>query len=166
MRRAVLVVLVLGLIPLPGFSDLGLGAAVFLNSPVLIRQAPELSGVRSGGVSFGSDLRLKLSLLQLEALGLVTMEQGATSLDLHTDVGLAVDILLLRLSLGTGPSFTYVFSGGTDPAMFGFNIKADADLKLRRLTVGLSYVAGLVIDDGLAWDQSTGLLGASVLFWF
>jgi hypothetical protein len=49
--------------------------------------------------------------------------------------------------------------------MFGFNIKANADVKLGRLTVGLSYITGLIIDGGLAWDKSTGMLGASVLFW-
>ena len=89
----------------------------------------------------------------------------ATALDLYTDVGLALDVLILRLSLGAGPNFTYVFGGAADPAMFGFNIKANADLKLGRVTVGLSYLTGLVIDGGLAWDKSTGLLGASVLFW-
>jgi hypothetical protein len=165
MTKRVLIVLVLWLIPLLAFAELGLGGAVYFNSPMLIGQEPELSGLRSGGVSFGGDLRLKLRLLQLEALGLVTVENEATALDLYTDVGLALDLPLLRLSLGAGPNFTYLFGGAADPTMFGFNLKANADLRLGRLTLGLSYLTGLIIDDGVAWDLSTGLLGASVLFW-
>jgi len=166
MMKRVLVVLVLCLVPLLSFAEFGLGAAAFFNSPVLIGQEPELSGLRSGGFTFGGDLRFKLSILQLEALGLVTVEDGATALDLYTDVGLALDVLFLRLSLGAGPNFTYVFGGGADPAMFGFNIKANVDVKLGHFSLGVSYITGLMVDGGLDWDRSTGLLGASVLYWF
>jgi hypothetical protein len=86
-------------------------------------------------------------------------------LDLYTDVGLGLDILFLRLSLGAGPNFTYVF-GGDDPSMLGFNAKANADIKLGKLTVGVSYIMGLFVDNGIALDKSTGMLGASILYWF
>ncbi len=165
MSKRVLFVLLLCLVPLLSFAELGLGGAAFFNSPVLIGQEVTSSGLTSGGFSFGGDLRFKLSILQLEALGLLTFAGDTTALDLYTDVGLALDVLILRLSLGAGPNFTYVFGGAADPSMFGFNIKANADVKLGKLTVGLSYITGLVIDGGLAWDKSTGMLGASVLFW-
>jgi hypothetical protein len=164
MTKRLLIVLVLCLTPLLAFAELGLGGAVFFNSPMLIGGEPEPSGLRSGGVSFGGDLRFKLRLLQLEALGLITLEEGATAMDLYTDIGLALDLLCLRVSLGAGPNFTYVFGSGADLALFGLNLKANADVKLGRLTLGLSYITGLIVDDGVAWDRSTGLLGASVLF--
>jgi hypothetical protein len=161
-----LIVLVLCLIPLLSFADLGLGGAAFFNSPVLIGQDTDTSGLWSGGLTFGGDLRWKfLKILQLEALGLVTTKTDATALDLYTDVGLAFDLWILRLSAGAGPNFTYVFGGGDDPAMFGCNIKVNADIKIKRLSLGLSYITGLVIDGGIAWDKSTGMLGASILFW-
>jgi len=167
MTKRIVLVLALCLIPLFAFADLGLGAAAFFNSPVLIGQDVDEEGLWAGGFTFGGDLRFKLSLLQLEALGLVTFADEATSLDLYTDVGLALDLLrILRLSLGVGPNFSYAFGDAvSDTTMFGFNIKANADLKLGRLSVGLSYITGLTIDDGIAWDKSTGMLGASVLFW-
>jgi hypothetical protein len=165
MVKRILIVLVLCLIPLLSFAELGLGGAAFFNSPVLIGQDTTLSGLQSGGLTFGGDLRFKLSVLQLEALGLVTTKTDATALDLYTDIGLAFDVLILRLSLGAGPNFTYVFGGGDDPAMFGCNIKANVDIKIKRLSLGLSYITGLVIDGGIAWDKSTGMLGASILFW-
>lgn len=168
MTKRILIVLVLCLIPLFAFAELGLGAAAFFNSPVLIGQEADPEGLWAGGFTFGGDLRWKLlKILQLEALGLVTIADQATSIDLYTDAGLALDVLFLRLSLGAGPNFTYAFGDAvTDTTMLGFNIKANADIKLGRLSLGLSYLTGLTIDDGVAWDKSTGMLGASVLFWF
>ncbi len=165
MTKRVLIVLALCLVPLLSFAELGVGGAAFFNSPVLIGQPVTASGLTSGGFTFGGDLRFKLAILQLEALGLVTMAGGSTALDLYTDAGLALDVLFLRLSLGAGPNFTYEF-GGADPFMPGFNIKANADVKLGKLSVGLSYITGLVVDNGIALDKSTGLLGISVLYWF
>jgi hypothetical protein len=166
MSKRVLIVLVLCLIPLLSFAELGLGGAAFFNSPVLIGQEVTASGLTSGGFTFGGDLRFKLAILQLEALGLVTVAGGSTALDLYTDAGLALDVLFLRLSLGAGPNFTYEFGGAADPFMPGFNIKANADVKLGKLSLGLSYITGLIVDNGIALDKSTGLLGVSVLYWF
>ncbi len=166
MRKRILIVLVLCLVPLLSFAELGLGGAAFFNSPVLIGQPVNTSGLQSGGFTFGGDLRFKLAILQLEALGLVTAKNQATALDLYTDVGLALDVLFLRLSLGAGPNFTYVFGNAVDPAILGFNIKANVDVKLgKHLSVGASYITGLAIDTGIALDKSTGMLGLSVLFW-
>jgi len=167
MSKRILLVLVLCLIPLFAFAELGLGAAAFFNSPVLIGQDVDADGLWSGGFTFGGDVRFKLSILQLEALGLFTAAGGDKSLDLYTDVGLAFDLIKsLRLSLGAGPNLSYVFGDSVaDTALWGFNIKANAAIKLGRLSVGLSYITGLTIDGGVAWDKSTGMLGASVLFW-
>ena len=167
MTKRVLIVLALCLVPLMSFAQLGIGAAAFFNSPVLIGQEPSVSGLQSGGFTFGGDLRFKLAILQLEALGLVTTKDQATALDLYTDVGLALDILFLRLSLGAGPNFTYVFGDAVDPSILGFNIKANVDFKLgKHFTVGASYITGLAVDHGIALDKSTGMLGASVMYWF
>jgi len=166
MKKRVLIVLALCLVPLLSFAELGVGGAAFFNSPMLIGQEVTSSGLTSGGFTFGGDLRFKLSILQLEALGLVTVAGGDTALDLYTDVGLALDLLFLRLSLGAGPNFTYVFGGGADPFMPGFNAKANVDVKLGKISLGLSYIMGLVVDGGVALDKSTGMLGVSVLYWF
>jgi len=61
---------------------------------------------------------------------------------------------------------TYVFGGGADPFMPGFNAKANVDVKLGKISLGLSYIMGLVVDGGVALDKSTGMLGVSVLYWF
>jgi hypothetical protein len=170
MKKTLILVLVLAFIPLLSFADLGLGASAFLNNPVLIGQDADASELRDGGFTFGADARFKLSILQLEALGLLSMGDDVTSIDLYADAGLALDLAFLRLSLGAGPTLFFVLNDSTgDDILAGYNVKANADIKLGRISFGLSYIMGLIVEDGLfnvALNKSTGMLGANVLFWF
>ncbi len=166
MKKTLILALVLAFIPLLSFAELGLGASAFFNSPVLIGQKPDASQLREGGFTFGADVRLKfLKFLQLEALGLVSVGD-VTSIDMYADAGLALDLAFLRLSAGVGPTVFFLLSDVTDPTLLGFNAKANADIKLGRLSLGLSYIMGLIVENGLALDKSTGMLGANILFWF
>ena len=168
MKKTLILVLVLAFIPLLSFAELGLGASAFLNTPVLIGEDPDVSEWGAGGFTFGADARFKLSLLQLEALGLVSVGDSTTSIDLYGDVGLALDLAILRLSLGAGPTVFFVLDGA-DPVLAGYNVKANADIKLGKISVGVSYIMALIVQDGLfniQPDLNTGMLGANVLFWF
>ena len=169
MKKTLILVLVLAFIPLLSFAELGLGASAFLNNPVLIGEDPDVSALRAGGFTFGADARFKLSLLQLEALGLVSVGDSTTSIDLYGDVGLALDLAILRLSLGAGPTVLFVLNDATEPILAGYNVKANADIKLGKISVGVSYIMALIVQDGLfniQPDLNTGMLGANVLFWF
>lgn len=166
MKRTLILVLVLAFIPLLSFADLGLGASAFFNSPVLIGHSIDGPALREEGFTFGADVRWKfLRFLQLEALGLVTLGD-VKSIDLYADAGLAVDLAFLRLSLGAGPTVFFLLEDVTDPTLLGFNAKANADIKLGRLSLGLSYIMGLIVEGGIELDKSTGMLGANILFWF
>jgi hypothetical protein len=168
MKKTLILVLVLALIPLFAFADLGLGASAFFNSPVLVGSEPTLSELREGGFTFGGNARFKLSLLHLEALGLVSVGDSTTSIDLYADAGLAFDLAILRLSLGAGPTVFFLLNDAANPVLAGYNVKANADIKLGKISVGLSYIMGLIVEDGLfnvKPDKSTGMLGANVLFW-
>jgi hypothetical protein len=166
MKKTLIIVLVLAFIPLLSFADFGLGASAFFNSPVLIGQDIDGATLRDGGFTFGADARfIFLKFIQLEALGLVTL--GDTpSVDLYADAGVAFDIAFLRLSLGAGPTAFFLLDNVADPTLLGFNAKANADIKLGRISFGLSYIMGLIVEDGVKLDKSTGMLGANVLFWF
>ena len=166
MKKTLILVLVLVFIPLLSFAELGLGASAFFNSPVLIGQKVDSETLWDNGFTFGADVRWKfLKFLQLEALGLLTLGD-VKSIDLYADAGLAFDLAFLRLSLGAGPTVFFLLDDVADPTLLGFNAKANADIKLGRLSLGLSYVMGLVVEGGLELDKSTGMLGANVLFWF
>jgi len=166
MKKILILVLVLAFVPLLSFAELGVGASAFFNSPVLIGQDVDTHELWDGGFTFGADVRWKLlKILQLDAMALVTLDE-TKAVGLYPNAGLAFDLAILRLSAGIGPTLVFLLDDVADPAMLGFNAKANADIKLGPISFGLSYLMGLNFDDGIALEKSTGMLGANVLFWF
>jgi hypothetical protein len=166
MKRALLAALVLVLLPaMAAFADFGIGGAAFFNSPYLLGQEVNKSDLNVDQVTFGGDMRLKLSILQGEALALYATGDGVQSLNIYLDAGLALDILLLRISAGVGPNFVFNIDEKDKPVQTGLNGKLSADVKLGPISVGLSYIMDLNIDHGIDLQTSSGLLGAQVLLW-
>ena len=164
MKKAILVAAVLALLPMAAFAELGIGGAAMMKSPYLLGQSVSKDDLNVNQFTFGGDMRLKLSLLQGEAL--VMYGAGdVQSLNVYLDAGIALDLLLLRLSAGIGPNFVYNF-GESSPLQTGLNAKLSADVRLGKLSVGVSYIMDLLIDNGIDINTSSGLLGAQVLFWF
>ena len=163
MRKIILILAILAMVPIAVFAEWGIGGAAFYKSPVLLGQAVDTSGVGVDQFSFGGDVRFKFSLFQAEALVLYSAG-SVSSLDMYLDGGLALDIAILRLSLGVGPNFTYNFSN-SPVTQEGLNAKAGADIKLGPISVGLSYIMALDITNGVNVKTSTGLLGVNLLFW-
>jgi hypothetical protein len=166
MKKTLILVLVLAFIPLLSFAEIGIGPSAFFNSPVLIGQDTDVHKLWDGGFTFGGTFRWKLlKILQIDTLALVTLDE-TNALGLYADAGVGFDLAILRLSAGIGPTVLFLFDSPTDPALLGFNAKANADIKLGPVSVGLSYMMALNFDNGIDLDQSTGMLGANVLFWF
>lgn len=166
MKKLVILVLVLALVPLLSFAEVGVGGSAFFNSPVLIGQDVDVHELWDGGFTFGGDFRWKLlKILQLEALALVTLDE-VNAVGLYPNAGLAFDLSILRLSAGIGPNIVFFLDDVGDPSMFGFHGKANADIVLGPVSVGLSYMMALNLDGGIELKKSTGMLGANVLFWF
>jgi hypothetical protein len=163
MKKLVLILAVLLILPVAVFADWGIGGAAFYKSPVLLGQPVDISNLNVNQFNFGGDLRLKLSWFQAEALVLYAAGD-INSLNAYLDAGLALDVAILRLSLGAGPNFTYSF-GKSSPMQAGLNAKVGADVKLGPISFGLSYIMALNFDNGLYVTTSSGLLGAQVLFW-
>jgi hypothetical protein len=145
------------------FAELGVGGSVLYNSPGLFGQKVSELDLNVNKFSFGPDLRFKLWFLQLEALMLGSFG-SSSSLDGFLDAGLVFDLLFLRLSAGAGINGTYNFVDSSFDK--GFNAKMNADLKFGKLSVGLTYLIDVDVENGIHWDLSSGLLGATVLFWF
>jgi hypothetical protein len=164
MKRIFLVGLVL-LLPAAVFADIdfGVGGAALYNSPLLVGGEISKPDLNVNKFSFGPDLRFKWSILQLEALALGSIGDYS-SFDTYLDAGLAFDILFLRLSAGGGLSLNYNFEDKSLDK--GFNAKLNADVKLGRLSLGLTYIMDLTLNPKIDLKASQGLLGASVLFWF
>ncbi|MBN1835164.1 MAG: hypothetical protein JW820_04885 [Spirochaetales bacterium] len=164
MKKILLIGLVL-LLPAAVFADVefGVGGTALYNSPLLVGQEISVPDWNVNKFSFGPDLRFKWSILQLEALGLFSYGDYS-SIDTYLDAGLAFDILFLRLSAGGGLSLNYNF---VDKSLDkGFNVKLNGDIKLGKLSLGLTYIMDLTVDDGVDLAASSGLLGATAMFWF
>jgi len=54
----------------------------------------------------------------------------------------------------------------THSTQAGLNAKVGAELKLGRVSFGLSYIMGLTLNSGIGVQSGTGLLGANATFWF
>jgi len=163
MKKLVMVFAILAIVSTASFADFGIGAAAFYKSPVLLGQPIDLGNLNVNQFSFGADMRFKLGWFQAE--GLVLYSSGdVKSLNAYLDAGLALDVAILRLSLGAGPNFTYSF-GESSPMQVGLNAKVGADLMLGPVSIGASYIMAMNLQNGIYIGTSSGLLGIQILFW-
>jgi len=163
MKKLIFLVIVLTCFSFAAFAQLGVGGAALFKSPVLIAQPIDTDKLAINQFSFGGDLRLKISEFQVEAL-LLYSAGNYNSITAYFDAGIAIDVAMIRLSAGAGPNFTGNF--GRSPAtQIGLNAKIGAEIVLEQISAGLSYIMVLNIDDGIDIATSSGLLGATVLFW-
>jgi hypothetical protein len=162
MRKILIVLMVLAL-PVAAFAEFGAGAAAFYKSPVLLGQPVDVDNVNVDQFSFGGDVRLKLGWFQAEGLALYSAGV-VDSLNIYLDAGLALDVAIVRLSLGAGPNLVYNI-GGSHPVRTGLNAKIGADVMLGSISLGASYIMALNLDSGFRVDTGSGLLGVQVLFW-
>jgi hypothetical protein len=163
MRKFILILAALAILPVAVFADFGVGAAAFYKSPVLLGQSIDGANLNVNQFSFGGDVRFKLGWFQAE--GLVLYASGEVdSLNAYLDAGIALDVAILRLSLGAGPNFTYNF-GESSPFQAGLNAKVGADVMLGPVSIGASYIMVMNLKSGIHISTSSGLLGVQILFW-
>lgn len=163
MKKLLLVLAILAIVSTATFADLGIGAAAFYKSPILLGQPVDLGNLNVNQFSFGADMRFKLGWFQAEGLLLYAMGD-VDSLNVYLDAGVALDVAMVRLSLGAGPNFTYNFDEPT-AVQVGLNAKVGADLMLGPISIGASYIMVLNIQNGIHVTTSSGLLGIQILFW-
>jgi len=163
MKKILLILAVLVILPVVAFAEFGIGGAAFYKSPVLLGQPIDVANMNVDQFSFGGDLRFKLGWFQAEALVLYAAGD-VDSLNAYLDAGVALDLAILRLSLGIGPNFTYNF-GESSPFQAGLNAKISTDIKIGPISFGLSYIMVMNLDNGFYVNTSSGMLGAQILFW-
>lgn len=163
MKRVVVLLAFMMIIPATMFAQLSVGPAVFLKSPVLLGQEVDIDKDNVNQFSFGGDVRYRIGWFQVEGLMLYSAGD-VDSLDIFLDAGVALDVSIVTLSLGAGPNFTNNF-GDSHATQAGLNAKVGADLRLGTIMIGASYIMALDIADyNFSVESSSGLLGAHVLF--
>jgi len=162
-KKLVLILAVLVILPGAVFAQVGIGGAAFYKSPYLLGSVPDVGNINVNQFVFGGDLRVKLSIFQAEALLLYSAGE-VSSINAYLDAGLALDIAIVRLSLGAGPNLTFTF-GDSAPVQAGLNAKLGADIVIGPISFGLSYIMALSLQNGIHPTTTSGLLGAQVLYW-
>lgn len=162
MRKLILILVVLVILPTMAFAQLALGPAVFLNSPI---QTVDVMQLDVNQFSFGGDVRYRVGWFQAEGV-LLYSPGDVNSLDMYLDAGVALDIAIVSLSIGAGPNFTNNL-GQSAPIQAGFNAKVGADVRLGSVSVGASYIMALTFDDDININANTssGLFGIQILVW-
>lgn len=195
MSKKLLVVMVIILLVLPvsvfaiDLIGLKVGPAAMMNGSLDPEAADYIFGndeISVEDFTFGADVRMNLSIVEVNALALVTSlneDFTAVDLDLYTNAGLSISLMnFLKVGASVGPMFT-AHLGDTseidgiddDPMDWGLNLRLTADVELGDLSVGASAIfdtdvmLGDVVDgetsgfEGL-FDNPTGLFGVSALF--
>ncbi len=136
---------------------------MYYKSPVLLGQPTDRHNMNVDQFAFGGDVRVKMDWFQAEGL-LFCATGDITSLNMYLDAGVGLDVSLVRLPLGVGPNITWNI-GDTPLIQTGINAKVGADVKLDKISVGLSYIMSLTNDNGINVRYGSGLIGVQVLFW-
>ncbi len=133
--RKVLIVLLVALLPAMAFADMQIGGVGMYKGDVTTIQT---TGIGLSDFTFGAEARLKLGLLQGGASLLYYPGASSNSILALTDIGVSVDVSLLRLGIGLGPNLAVnLGSTAAAPTNVGLNLKLSADVNLGSLSVGL-----------------------------
>jgi hypothetical protein len=137
MKKLVVLLLVL-VLPAFAFADFQIGGVGMYKGTIEQLKAKDV-GIED--FTFGGEARIKLGIFQggLTALYYPEDLMRPAAIVALTDVGLAFDILFLRLGAGIGPNFAIPIgdSGAGDPLKLGLNMKLSTDFRLGSLSLGL-----------------------------
>ncbi|MCF7941323.1 MAG: hypothetical protein K9M84_06910 [Spirochaetia bacterium] len=99
--------------------------------------------------TFGADARLNFSLIEVNALALVTPEgedMASGTIDLYANAGVSISLLnLLRFGVSAGPMFEIAYGEAadvseTDPMEANLNLRMTADLLLGDFSIGATGI--------------------------
>jgi hypothetical protein len=172
MQRIVIIMAVL-LLPLAAFADFQIGPTAFYN--FYISEPDDLPGADELSIndfSFGLDARLKLSIFQAGAFAFYQpgYEDDPGSVELFTNLGIALDIFIFRLGAGIGPNLIVFLGdpGFEDTVNLGLNFKLSGEVMLGGISVSLNYLMYVDLSEEaenmFKPENIEGLLGISVLF--
>jgi hypothetical protein len=163
MKKIILILAVMLMIPVVAFAQVAVGGIVFVKSPLLFGESVNSANANINQVCFGGDIRYKADWLQLETV-LVGSAGSVNGVDIIADAGVTVDLSMIRLSAGIGPNLSWNIQ--TKPIVqTGMNAKIGADVMLGKMSVGASYIMALKYNDHVDLYTRSGLLGFQVLVW-
>lgn len=150
--------------------DFYLGANAHFASaiqPAEVREARP-SGLAPSDFAFGGETRLYLNAItgSASAIFLPGSSFQAPRFRVMTDVGLSLQLAILRAGIGIGPDFGIAFGESTETARLGGNLRLTGDIVLGDLSLGLSWYSLISFNResiAEAFRNPYGFLGISLL---
>jgi hypothetical protein len=165
--KKLIVVLMIALLPTLAFAlDLQLGGTAMykgLLSDVL--DGPD--GVTLQDFTYGGEVRLNFGLLQGAAALLYYPDESYPQIVALTDIGLTLNLAIIRLGAGIGPNFHIPLKGGASGVPVGLNLKGAVDLQLGKLSlgvVGYYYLESFQDLNADLFRNAQPWIGATLLF--
>jgi hypothetical protein len=165
--KKLIVVLVIALLPAMAFAldfQIG-GTAIYKGLLADIISGP--TDVTLQDFTFGGEARLTFGLLQGAAAVLYYPDVPNSSLKVLSDIGVNLNLAIVRLGAGVGPNFYIPLGGAISGVPVGINVKGAVDLQLGNLSLG---VVGYYYLDSFSdlkskfWESAQPWLGLTLLY--
>lgn len=141
--KKLIVVLMIALLPMTAFAldfQIG-GTAMYKGLLSDILDGPD--GITLQDFTYGAEARLNFGLIQ-GAAALLYYPGTPDQIVALTDIGVTLNLAIVRLGAGIGPNFSIPLGGSITGVPMGLNLKGAVDLQLGKLSlgvVGYYYVA-------------------------
>jgi hypothetical protein len=135
--KKLMIVLVIALLPALAFADMGLqigGTAMYKGLLSDILDGPD--GITLQDFTYGAEARLNFGLIQ-GAAALLYYPGTPNEIVALTDIGVTLNLAIVRLGAGIGPNFRIPLGGAITGVPMGLNLKGAVDLQLGKLSLGL-----------------------------
>jgi len=164
--KKLIVVLLIALLPTLAFAfDLQVGATAMYKGLLSdIIDGP--SGIGFDDFTYGGEVRLGFGILQ-GAAAVLYYPDTVDSLKLLTDIGLTLNLAIVRLGVGIGPNVVIPLDGTISGVPVGLNLKGAVDLQLGKLSlgvVGYYYLDSLSDLDADLFTTAQPWVGLSLLY--
>jgi len=176
MKKRALVAILLAAVSFCSFAEVGIGASAYY--PVLLALEHQDRGTQPQleYYSFGTSLQWKQSILLLDTLAMFDfLGQDSVLFSGYADIGLGVTLFFLRISAAVGVNISRELSSLEEAFIleewtgFGFNAKINGDIRLGRLSLGVSLIVPVsfkggfsILDPGSDFRYWTG---TTLMFW-
>lgn len=169
-RYLVVLLILLSVASAASAFDFYLGANAHYASaiqPAEVRDARP-AGLAPSDFAFGGEARLYLNALTGSASAIFVPGSSfqAPRFRVMTDVGLSLQLAILRAGIGIGPDFGIAFGETTETARLGGNMRLTGDIVLGDLSLGVSWYSLISFNRQSiadAFRNPYGFLGVSLL---
>jgi hypothetical protein len=135
--KKLIVVLMIVLLPTLAFTlDFQLGATGMYKG-LLEDITSGTADIGLDDFTFGAEARLSFGLIQGAAAVLYYPDDLVPSLVALTDIGVTLNLAIVRLGAGIGPNFRIPLGGTITGVPMGLNLKGAVDLQLGKLSLGV-----------------------------